>query len=958
MNHRFSFDTFAELKAAFELVQTKIVQGNLSAAYDDLLEIFTYRLRSGKLIESDFDIDLKVLRSLADLAALFGQFQAADDLLFSAVALYNKARNESAADYTLLRRIQLCLDRGNLKLARNLLQKMASRIGDIKNIQFSSAGLTQWEAGCVWRNASSEDKTLLFTQLYFVMGQLLSFLGQYSDALIALHRGLFHTEGENVPDLAKQTVLPLKLLTISAYLEKGDFDQVDICLEELQTQVDNPQYKQYLIRWHELSGKLNLLRGNLGKSLKHLQQSQKLCEELKSHRAKLRATLNLASLLILINQTNTAEIYLFNVQFDNEDDNDIARRAELLLNIARIRSSSVDAAPPVKEMRRKSKEQYLLNRVIKLDLSRQSANYLSWFEDRILAFQCLLGNFNITDAGDLLLRIQNTFQSTDSHLIKTKIKVMEGIFFYYKSLENKQISYLILANKILSKVSLELEEMNLNPDLWQVKRILVWCRTRLHYRAKKLESLTTSTNNLLEQMTNTLAPEDQVFYLLNKWTEDEVYIATKINQLKRIQSYIKKSPFWLRPRHWFKMKQELNTLVEHIDKYKDVLAKRIIKGEGAKLPFLHPASLWLRLLTHPRHRVTLSFLILPDRILIVRTGRLLFDFRVVETNRLAVRNEVKRWYKRIKGFDGSRDINCDEEDDEEEMTVTEVGQDVAEKLAEMLQIPQLLENLPKHIRALTIVPDDILHGFPFAAIRYKDEYLIKNYALSIAYESKHEQAKSALTSQKKQVLVVGVSNGNDNFRSLPNVEHELAVVKNWLTSHRIHPDCLLNSSKDAVIERLFQVYLLHIACHGKFELNRPDQSGLVFISDEGQQEEILSLTELAAIDLSNLHHVTLSSCWSADHFILPGRWIISLPETLWRSGVRSILGCLWEVNDQVAALFIKRFYLHLDKYPLDEALRQTQLEFCQDTQNSNLFFWAGFNIYGDYRTLKLPHKRR
>ena len=109
------------------------------------------------------------------------------------------------------------------------------------------------------------------------------------------------------------------------------------------------------------------------------------------------------------------------------------------------------------------------------------------------------------------------------------------------------------------------------------------------------------------------------------------------------------------------------------------------------------------------------------------------------------------------------------------------------------------------------------------------------------------------------------------------------------------------------------------------------------------------------MNLTNLRHATLCSCWSADHFILPGRWIISLPETLWRSGTQSILGCLWKVNDKIAVSFMTRFYNYLDEFPRDEALHQTQLDClnnrlpnCGIEYTDNPFLWAGFNLYGDY----------
>lgn len=962
------FDTFAELNSAFKSAQAKFFQGKFLAAYDDLLEVFTYRLLSGKLAEGYLDADLKVMQSLADLAALFGEFQAADDLLCSAVTLYNKTDNSSAADYTHLRRIQLCLDRGDLNLARNLLQEMAPRIGNIQNIQFSSAGLNQWEAGCLWRNASSEDRKLLFTELYFAMGRLLCSLGQYGDALKALYRSILYAESENAPDLAKQAILPLQIIVASAYLEKGDFDKANLYLQELQNQLDKPQYPEYLIRWFELSAKLNLLQGNFGKAFKNFQQVQDICYKFDLRRAVLRSTLNLAQFLILINQTNDAEGYLINVQMDaiTNDDILLARRAELLLNIARSRSLSleVDSTASVMEMLRgkHDRHQNFWSKEALIDISRKSPNYLTWFEDRALAFQCFLGNFKIKAAGNLLQQIQDVFQFTDSELIKVKISILKGTFYYYQSIDQKNRDRLLQANNILTEVCPQLAAMDLKPELWQVQRILAWCRTSLHYPAVEIEALSTSTNQLLEQITATLAPEDQIIYLLNKWTADEEYIAAKINQLQRMERNLKKNPFWLRLWYWFQIRQELNKLVEHIDKYKGVLAKRIIQGEKTKVPFLRPASLWLRFLTHPKHRVSISFLILPDRVLVVITGQFLFDFYVIPTTRLAVRNFIQRWYKTIEGINGSRDININDDSDytRQMKSVKQVGQEITDNLADILQLPKILKRLPKHVRALTIVPDDILHGFPFAAITYKDKYLIEHYALSITYESKDRRIKKSSTSLKKQALVIGVSNGNRQFRPLPGVRRELARVNNWLERHKINYLLLENNSacKTAVIESISQATLLHIACHGTFKPNQPDQSGLVLISHTGEQQ-ILSLRELSSMNLTQLRHATLSSCWSADHFILPRRWIISLPETLWRAGTQSILGCMWEVDDKVAVSFMTRFYEHLDKYPRDEALRRTQLDCLQgnltdcDEDTANPLFWAGFNLYGDCGALKI-----
>jgi len=206
---------------------------------------------------------------------------------------------------------------------------------------------------------------------------------------------------------------------------------------------------------------------------------------------------------------------------------------------------------------------------------------------------------------------------------------------------------------------------------------------------------------------------------------------------------------------------------------------------------------------------------------------------------------------------------------------------------------------------------------------------------------------------------VGVSQGGYNFSPIPGVIPELEKIEKWFKDRSIQSSTLLDNAaqKEIVIEKLKEAEFLHIACHGTSNIDRPDQSGLVLITNK---LEILSIRELSELDLTRLRHATLSSCWSADPFISSGRWIISLPETLWRSGTQSILGCLWEVNDEVAVQFMTCFYHYLKKLPRDEALRQTQLKCLQDNLPNfekrgldNPIYWSGFNLYGEFRKLDL-----
>jgi len=204
------------------------------------------------------------------------------------------------------------------------------------------------------------------------------------------------------------------------------------------------------------------------------------------------------------------------------------------------------------------------------------------------------------------------------------------------------------------------------------------------------------------------------------------------------------------------------------------------------------------------------------------------------------------------------------------------------------------------------------------------------------------------------------------FPPLPGVPVELQHVTDWLAARGLNCQRLDDvtratrwPAKATVAEWLPRAALFHIACHGIFNPDQPDGSGMVFVPSPNQWE-VLSLRELSALNLTGLQHATLSSCWSADHFVLPGRWIISLPETLYRAGAHSVLGCLWPVDDRVGVGLMRRFYEYLNQHPRDEALRRAQLD-CLRYQlpddrladQAHPVFWAGYNLYGDCRRLPM-----
>lgn len=260
------------------------------------------------------------------------------------------------------------------------------------------------------------------------------------------------------------------------------------------------------------------------------------------------------------------------------------------------------------------------------------------------------------------------------------------------------------------------------------------------------------------------------------------------------------------------------------------------------------------------------------------------------------------------------------------------------------------------------MPDDSLQGFPFAALNYKGQYLIERFAISIGLTITGRNVNRNQT--VSEALVVAVPNSAESVEfgwipPLPGTVTEINHVQRLLSSRgaNVLRVCSSDSdgsivSKSLLLRELQRVGLAHIACHGIFKTDQPDQSGLILVHDD--QAEILSLRDLAELDLSHLQHITLSACWLADSFVLPGRWAISLPEVLWRAGVGSILGSLWPVSDNAAGKIMARFYQYSTEAPRDLALQralrdcaQGALDQCAECPVTDPFYWAGYYLYGD-----------
>jgi tetratricopeptide (TPR) repeat protein len=851
----------------------------------------------------------------------------------------------------MLKRVHLALSRGQLKEAQHRLIEMADSIGNIRDIDFSPLGLTAWEDSCRWPGADRAAHAVLFSNLYLAFGVLLGSLGQYREAISALERGQRHT-GDGAPHLARRLAIPLQLSCAAAALEQGALRKASDILDALDSSIDNVRDPGYRIERLECLGKLHMLRGNFGTAV---QQYEQVVQYTRVHgfaHAELIAIINLGHIRVILNQTREA-IELFSAalrQARVAGDHDIEQRANFFLAVARARGQSladdVPIAPSVVEMWDATwKPEFLPKTDMTIDpLSLpQARSFLAFFEDRALGVHWYLGHHNAEAAAALLAEINRVFEDTDSGLIHLRLRVLAGLVEYYRG-------DWLGAERRLDGALASAREMDLKPELWQILRALTWSRARL---GRPDPALATQADALLGAMTGSLEGTQRAIFLLNKWTADEEALASECNELLRLRAVYRQAPWYRKLPSYWSFTVGINRLMWRIDRYKEYAVHRELSpgADQCEPPSAEP-SLFRRLLRQRRDRATIVFLVLPDRVVVIGAHGLRINLGISATTRIELRELVRSWHLLANNSLVSNASLQPDDIPAKDGTEAMLGRLTA-RLAEVLQLPSILSQLSERVRALTILPDDVLHGFPFAAIMYKGGPLVERFALSFGFES-FQVISPIVTHGPANALLLGVTKGTESYEPLPGVRRELDRLRPILTGRGWRTIELLDEavSKNVLLSRVPETSLVHVACHGTFEPDRPDCSGLVLISESGNKET-LTLREISQLDLHRVIHVTLSSCWSADNFVLPGRWIISLPETLLRSGARSVLGCLWPVPDEFAEVFMEKFYRNLEHYPRDRALQLAQIECLRGNlkvitrETGPAPLWAGFRLYGE-----------
>ena len=289
------------------------------------------------------------------------------------------------------------------------------------------------------------------------------------------------------------------------------------------------------------------------------------------------------------------------------------------------------------------------------------------------------------------------------------------------------------------------------------------------------------------------------------------------------------------------------------------------------------------------------------------------------------------------------------EDEEEENiqpvpTLTERYRMIIAPVADFLDQPELV-----------IVPDRVLYNVPFAAL--KDEsgkYLSQTYRIRIVPSLTTLgiiQDSPADYHNRTGALIVGDPEVRDVYYmgclgilcALPSAREEAEMIGKLI---RAEPLLGKQATKEAVLQSIYSVSLIHFAAHGDAERGEIALAPQYPINGPVTEKDyLLTMADISQVQL-RAKLVVLSCCHSAQGHV-KAEGVVGIARAFLGSGARSVLVALWAISDEATKKLMSRFYEHLVRgESASESLHQA-MEWMRNNGYSDVRDWAPFMLIGD-----------
>lgn len=281
---------------------------------------------------------------------------------------------------------------------------------------------------------------------------------------------------------------------------------------------------------------------------------------------------------------------------------------------------------------------------------------------------------------------------------------------------------------------------------------------------------------------------------------------------------------------------------------------------------------------------------------------------------------------------------------------------------------------------ILILPDGPLHLLPFAALVRTTEdghqsYLVEqrplHVALSVAVYEQLRQVDRSGRSEVQSVVAFGdpVYPGR-SMTAIPGLASELALrgfelgpipsTRRELASiaalfgdrGRILAGALATETAAKVVGPGTDIlhFAVHAFIHPRSGLDSALALSLPRRYRDGRDNGLLQAWEIFEQVRLDADLVVLSACSTARGQAAGSEGLVGLSRAFQYAGARSVLASLWNVSDTSTATLMEAFYRHLRAgESKDRALRRAQLALIDNEASRAPFYWAAFQLDGDWR---------
>jgi CHAT domain-containing protein len=244
-------------------------------------------------------------------------------------------------------------------------------------------------------------------------------------------------------------------------------------------------------------------------------------------------------------------------------------------------------------------------------------------------------------------------------------------------------------------------------------------------------------------------------------------------------------------------------------------------------------------------------------------------------------------------------------------------------------------------RRVVIVPHDILHYLPFAALRTPEgAWFVEAHTFTTVPSA---SVLKFLVDKGSKVSDRVLAVGNPDLG--PALELRYAEREVRLLGEKFPKSTVLvraDASERHVKQRAGEAGLLHFAVHGELNEADPMASALLLAPGEGEDGRF-EVREIFSTELS-AKLVVLSACETGLGKLSRGDELVGLQRAFLYAGTPAVVTTLWKVDDRASFLLMRSFYDALAGTGPAEALRAAQRALI--VHDPHPFAWAGYGLTG------------